>query len=87
VGFIYCFDTCVQKRIKFVCQSKKQLVQHLRAKEKEFHLCVVCGNRYAVGMLEGIFDHLACNNVEHEAGFDLANSVGQTKMFLHAKEN
>jgi hypothetical protein len=38
-------------------------------------------------MLEGIFEHLACNNVEHEAGFDLTNSVSQTKMLLHAKEN
>jgi hypothetical protein len=42
-----------------------------------FHLCglhlvfqhqrVVCGNRYGVGMLEGIHDHLPCSIVEHEA--------------------
>jgi hypothetical protein len=38
-------------------------------------------------MLEGVLDHLSCNIIEHEVGSDLANSVGQTKMFLHAKEN
>jgi hypothetical protein len=38
-------------------------------------------------MLEGVLDHLSCSIVEHGAGFDLANSVGQMKMFLHAKEN
>jgi hypothetical protein len=47
------------------------------------HLRVVCGNIYATGMLEGIL----CSIVEHGAGFGLAISVGQTKMFLHAKEN
>jgi hypothetical protein len=41
------------------------------------HLCVVCGNRYAVGMLEVILDHLPCNIVEHRASFSLSNSVGQ----------
>jgi hypothetical protein len=51
------------------------------------HLRVECGHRYAACVLEGVLDHLSCNVVEHEAGFDLANSVGQMKMFLRAKEN
>jgi hypothetical protein len=44
-----------------------------------------CGNRYAAGVLEGVLDHLPCSIVEHEAGFILANSVGQAKIFLHEK--
>jgi hypothetical protein len=51
------------------------------------HLRVVCGNRYVVDVLEGILDHLLCSIIEHGVGFDLANSVGKTKMFLHVKEN
>jgi hypothetical protein len=51
------------------------------------HLRIVCGNRYAACMFEGILDHLPCIIVEHEAGFGLANSISQTKMFLYAKEN
>jgi hypothetical protein len=51
------------------------------------HLRVVCNNRYAAGMLESELDHLPCSIIEHEAGFDLANSVSQTKMYLYAKEN
>jgi hypothetical protein len=38
------------------------------------HMRVVCGNKYAMSMLEG-------------AGVGHANSVGQTNMFLHGKEN
>jgi hypothetical protein len=38
-------------------------------------------------MLEGVLDHLACSIVEEEAGYVLANSVGQAIMFLHVKEN
>jgi hypothetical protein len=38
-------------------------------------------------MLEGVLNHLACNIVEDEAGFILANSFGQVIIFLHAKEN
>jgi hypothetical protein len=48
---------------------------------------VVCGNRYAAGVLEGVLDHLVCIIVELEAGFSLANSVGQMQMFPHAEEN
>jgi hypothetical protein len=48
---------------------------------------VVSGNRYAAGMLEGILNHLPCNNVEHEADFSLANSISQAKIFLHVKGN
>jgi hypothetical protein len=51
------------------------------------YLCVVCGNRYAASVLEGILDHLPWSIVKHGVGLGLANSVGQTKMFLHAKEN
>jgi hypothetical protein len=51
------------------------------------HLRVANSNRYQSCVLESILDHLSCNVVEHEAGFDLANSVHQTKMFLHAREN
>jgi hypothetical protein len=51
------------------------------------HLRVVCGNRYIVDVLEGIIDHLLCSNIEHRIGFNLANSIGQMKMFLYAKEN
>jgi hypothetical protein len=40
-----------------------------------------------MGMLEGVLEHLLCSIIEHEAGFNLANSVVQAKMFLHAKEN
>jgi hypothetical protein len=40
-----------------------------------------------MGVLEGVLDQLPCSIVEHEAGFNFANYVGQTKMFLHAKEN
>jgi hypothetical protein len=40
-----------------------------------------------MGVLEGILDHLACSIVEHEAGFGLANFVGQMKMFWNSKEN
>jgi hypothetical protein len=57
----------------------------MRAKEKKIHLRVVCSNRYATVVLEGILNHLACNIVEDEASFILANSVGQPIMFLHAK--
>jgi hypothetical protein len=32
------------------------------------HLCVVCDNRYAMNMLEGVLDHLPYNIVEHRAG-------------------
>jgi hypothetical protein len=38
-------------------------------------------------MLEGVLDHLPCSIVEHRAVLGLANSVGQIKMFLYAKEN
>jgi hypothetical protein len=48
---------------------------------------VVYGNRYAVGVLEGILDHLPCSVVEQGVGFGLANSISHTKMFLHVKEN
>jgi hypothetical protein len=48
---------------------------------------VVCGNRYAAGMLEDILEHLLCSIVEYEAGFVLINSVSQAKMFLHVKKN
>jgi phytoene dehydrogenase-like protein len=51
------------------------------------HMRVVYGNRYAAGMFEGILDHLLCSIVEHGVDFSLANSVSQTKMFMHAKEN
>jgi hypothetical protein len=51
------------------------------------HLHVECGNRYNADVLEGILDHLLYSIVEHKAGFSLDNSVGQTKMFMHAKEN
>jgi hypothetical protein len=51
------------------------------------HLRVVCGNRYEVGVLKSVLDHLTCSIVEHRAGFGLANSIGQTKMFMHIKEN
>jgi hypothetical protein len=51
------------------------------------HLCVVCGNRYTAGMLEGVLDNLVCNIVEQGGSFGLVNSVGQTKMFLHTEEN
>jgi hypothetical protein len=37
-------------------------------------------------VLEGILDHLACSIVEDEAGFVLANSVGQGILFLQARE-
>jgi hypothetical protein len=47
----------------------------------------VGGNRYAVGVLEGILNRLSCGIVEDEVGFILANAVGQVIMFLHAKEN
>jgi hypothetical protein len=50
------------------------------------HLCVVNSNRYQLGVLEGVLDHLLCNIVERGAGFDLANSVHQMKMFMHARE-
>jgi hypothetical protein len=40
-----------------------------------------------MGMLKGVLNHLACNIVEDEVGFVLANSIGQLIMFLHAKEN
>jgi hypothetical protein len=51
------------------------------------HLCVVCGNKYATGMLEGILDHLSSSIVEHGAGFSLATFIGQMKMFMYVKEN
>jgi hypothetical protein len=51
------------------------------------HMSVVCGNKCATSVLEGVLDHLQCSIVEHGACFGLANSVGETKMFLHAKEN
>jgi hypothetical protein len=38
-------------------------------------------------MLEGVLNHLACNIIEDEPDFDLANSVGQAIMFLHVKDN
>jgi hypothetical protein len=38
-------------------------------------------------MFEGVLDHLPYNIIEHGLGFGLTNSIGQTKMFLHAKEN
>jgi hypothetical protein len=38
-------------------------------------------------MFEGILDQLLYSIVEHEVGFRLTNSIGQMKMFLHAKEN
>jgi hypothetical protein len=50
------------------------------------HLHVVCGNKYAAGMLEGVLHHISCSIVEHRAGFGLANSTSQTKMFLYAKK-
>jgi hypothetical protein len=50
-------------------------------------LHIVYGNGYAAAMLEGVLDHLPCSIVEHRAVLGLANSVGQTKMFLYAKEN
>jgi hypothetical protein len=37
-------------------------------------------------VLKGVLDHLPYNIIEHKAGFDLTNPVGQIKMFLHAKE-
>jgi hypothetical protein len=40
-----------------------------------------------VSELDELHKENFCSVVEHEAGFDLSNSVGQTKMFLHAKEN
>jgi hypothetical protein len=57
------------------------------AKEKYIHLHVVGGNRYAIGVLEGILNHLPCGIIEDEVGFLLTNIVGQAIMFLHAKEN
>jgi hypothetical protein len=51
------------------------------------HLRVVCGNKYTVGVLESVLDHLLCSIVEHGADFGLVHSIGQTKIFLHAKEN
>jgi hypothetical protein len=48
---------------------------------------VVGGNRYAVGMLEGILNHLPCGIVEDEVNFILVNTVSLVIMFLHAKEN
>jgi hypothetical protein len=39
-------------------------------------MCVVRSNRYAAGVLEDILNHLACNIVEDEVGFVLANSFG-----------
>jgi hypothetical protein len=50
-------------------------------------MCLVAGNRYAVGLLEGILNHLVCNIIGGEAGFILANSFGQVIIFLHVKEN
>jgi hypothetical protein len=38
-------------------------------------------------MLEGVLNHLSCGIVEDEVGFAPANAVGQSIMFLHAKEN
>jgi hypothetical protein len=45
------------------------------------HLRVVCGNRYAAGMLEGVLDLLPCSIIEYEAAFSLANSIGERKYF------
>jgi hypothetical protein len=44
-------------------------------------------NKYAAGVLEGVFNHLLFGIVEDKAGFVLANAVGQAIMFLHVKEN
>jgi hypothetical protein len=38
-------------------------------------------------VLEGVLNHFLCGIVEEEVGFILANTIGQAKMFLHAKEN
>jgi hypothetical protein len=78
VGFICCFNTYVQKTITFACQCKKI---------NNFNTCIVGGNTYAAGVLEGVLNHLPCGIVEDEVGFGLANAVGQAIMFLHAKEN
>jgi hypothetical protein len=50
-------------------------------------LCVVEGNRYAAGMLEGVFYHLPCGIIEDVVGFILTNAVGQAIIFLNEKEN
>jgi hypothetical protein len=41
----------------------------------------------AMGVLEGVLNHLACNIVEDEVDFILGNSVRQAIMFLYGKEN
>jgi hypothetical protein len=40
-----------------------------------------------VGVLEGVLNHLACNIIEDEVGFVLANFIGEAIMFLYAKGN
>jgi hypothetical protein len=77
----------MQKRITFACQSKKSITSTHACKREVNHLHVIGGNRYATGMLEGIFNHLSCGIVEDKVGFILANDVGQAIIFLHAKEN
>jgi hypothetical protein len=51
------------------------------------HMCVVCGNIYVAVVLEDALDHISRNIIEHRDGFGLTNSIDQTKMFLHSKEN
>jgi hypothetical protein len=74
------------KRIIFACQSKK--INNFNTcvqKGSKFHLRVEGGNRYAVGILERVLNHLPCTIVEDEVGFDLVNAIGQAIMFLHLK--
>jgi hypothetical protein len=81
------FNTYVQKRITFACQSKKTTTStHVRKREVNSHACCRW-YRNAAGMLEGILNHLVCNILEEKAGFVLTNSVGQVLMFQHGKEN
>jgi hypothetical protein len=51
------------------------------------HPRVVNNDRYQAGVFEGILDHLPCNVIEHGGSFNIANSIHQMKMFLHAREN
>jgi hypothetical protein len=87
VGFISHFNTCIQKRITFACQSKKIITSTPACKREVNSPTCSMRRQYAAGMLEGILNHLVSNIVEDEAGFVLANSFGQAIMFLHVKEN
>jgi hypothetical protein len=85
VSGLHIFNQPIDRPKKVLVLGRVDLV-HLRGLHMLLqHLHVVCGNRYAPGVLEGVLDHLLCIVVEHGVGFSLANSVHQTKMFLPCK--